>query len=117
MGWVFFRSDCFNERLSWRGIVLGPSSLECRISRHLFHQMHPRGLELLANQAQVQQKDPEVVLGALGIELPLAAAGGPAAERFGGHRKTELDVGFDLAGMKCAFEPAKLDRASIPDVM
>ncbi|SOB57403.1 protein of unknown function [Pseudodesulfovibrio profundus] len=75
------------------------------------------GLELVADQAEVEQEDPEVVLGALGIEIPLAAGGGPAIERLGGDREAELQVGLDPPRVEGRLEPAELHRAPVPDVV
>lgn len=58
----------------------GVSVLEGCIAGHVGHQMFAGGLELVADQAEVEQEDPEVVLGALWVEVPLAAGGGPAVE-------------------------------------
>ena len=45
----------------------GASILEGSIAEHVGHQMFAGGLELVADQAEVEQEDPEVILGALGI--------------------------------------------------
>jgi len=79
--------------------------------------MLARGLELVAYQAQVQQKDSEIILGAGGIELALAAGCAPAVQRLGGNGKHELDSGFDLAGVQSGLEPAELHSPAIPDVV
>ncbi len=41
----------------------GPSILEGGITGHVGHQMLAGGLELIADQAEMEQEDPEVVLG------------------------------------------------------
>lgn len=48
----------------------GPSVLEGCVAGHVSHQMFTGGLELVADQAEVEQEDPEVVLGALGGRNP-----------------------------------------------
>ena len=65
----------------------------------------------------MEQEDPEVILGALWIEVPLAAGCGPAVERLGGDAQAELQVGFDLSGVDRGLEPAEFNRAAIPDVV
>ena len=65
----------------------------------------------------MKQKDAEVVLGALGIEVPLAAGCGSTVEGLGGDAQAELQVGFDLSGMQGRLEPAELHRAPVPDVV
>ena len=65
----------------------------------------------------MEQKDPEVILGALWIEVPLAAGCGSAVERLGSDTQTELQVGFDLSSMQGCLEPSELHRAPIPDVV
>lgn len=75
------------------------------------------GLELVADQAEVEQEDPEVVLGALGIEIPLAAGGCPTVERLGGDGEAELQVGLDPPRVEGRLEPAELHRAPVPDVV
>ena len=65
----------------------------------------------------MEQKDPEVILGALRIEVPLAAGCGSAVERLGGDTQAELQVGFDLSGMQGRLKPAELHRAPVPDVV
>ena len=47
----------------------GSSVLESGIAGHVGHQMLAGGLELVADQAEMEQKDAEVILGALGIEV------------------------------------------------
>ena len=95
----------------------GPSVLEGGVAGHVGHQMLAGGLELVADQAKVEQEDPEVVLGALGVEVPLAAGGGPAIERLGGDREAELQVGLDSPRVEGRLEPAELHRAPVPDVV
>ena len=65
----------------------------------------------------MEQEDPEVILGALRIEVPLAAGCGSAVERLGGDAQAELQVGFDFSGMQGRLEPAELHRAPVPDVV
>src|SRR5690606_18543743 len=67
-------SGCFVRKDVLR---FGASVLEGCVAGHVGHQMLAGGLELVADQAEVEQEDPEVVLGALGIEIPLAAGGCP----------------------------------------
>ena len=107
-GGCFVRKDLLRFR---------PSVLEGGVAGHVGHQMLAGGLELVADQAEVEQEDPEVVLGALGIEVPLAAGCSSAVERLGGDAQTELQVGFDLSGMQGRLEPAELHRAPVPDVV
>lgn len=95
----------------------GPSVLEGCVAGHVGHQMLAGGLELVADQAEVEQEDPEVVLGALRIEVPLAAGGGPAVERLGGDGEAELQVGLDPSRVEGRLEPAELHRAPVPDVV
>ncbi len=80
----------------------GPSVLESGVAGHVGHQMLAGGFELIADQPEVEQEDPEVVLGALGVEVPLAAGGGPAIERLGGDREAELQVGLDPPAWRVA---------------
>ena len=68
--------------------------------------MLARGLELVPDQSEVEQEDPEVVAGALAIEAALAAGRGAAVERLGGHGQHQLDVGLDLAVVERGFAPA-----------
>lgn len=75
------------------------------------------GLELVVAQADVEQEDPEVVLGALGIEVPLAAGGSPSIELLGGDGEAELQVGLDTPRVEGCLEPAELHRAPVPDVV
>ncbi|TCN83986.1 hypothetical protein EDC91_11379 [Shewanella fodinae] len=93
------------------------SVLEGGVTWHVGHQMLAGSLELVADQAEVEQEDPEVVFGALGIEIPLAAGGGPSIERLGGDRKAELQVGLDPPRVEGRLEPAELYRAPVPDVV
>ncbi|SUO91897.1 Uncharacterised protein [Suttonella indologenes] len=95
----------------------GPSVLEGGVAGHVGHQMFTGGLELVADQAEVEQEDPEVVLGALGVEIPLATGSGPAVERLGGDGEAELQVGLDPSRVEGRLEPAELHRAPIPDVV
>lgn len=95
----------------------GPSVLEGGVARHVGYQMLAGGLELVADQAEMEQEDPEVVLGALGIEVPLAAGSGPAVERLGGDGEAELQVGLDPPRVEGRLEPAELHRAPVPDVV
>jgi hypothetical protein len=76
-----------------------------------------RGLELVADESQVEQKDPEVVAGALRIEPALAAGSGSPVQGFGGHGQDQLDIGSHLTGVQRALEVAELDRAPVPDVV
>lgn len=75
------------------------------------------GLELVADESQVEQEDPEVVPGALRVKGPLAARCGPAVQRLGRHGQDQLDIGFHLSRMERPLEPAELDRAPVPDVV
>ncbi len=90
---------------------------ERRVSRQRGQQVLARRFELLADQSQVEQEDPEVVAGALGIEAAFAAGGGASVERLSRHSQHQLNVGSDLAGVERRFKPAKLDRALVPDVV
>lgn len=78
--------------------------------------MFARRLELVADEPQVEQKDAEVVPGALRVEAPLAAGGGPAVQGLGGHGQDQLDVGSDLACVERPFEPAELHGAPVPEL-
>lgn len=79
--------------------------------------MLARCLELVADEPQVEQEDPEVVSGTLRVEGPLAARCRPAVQRLGRHGEDQLDVSFYLARVERPFEPAELDRAPVPDVV
>lgn len=107
-------SGCFVRKDVLR---FGASVLEGCVAGHVGHQMLAGGLELVADQAEVEQEDPEVVLGALGIEIPLAAGGCPTVERLGGDGEAELQVGLDPSRMEGRLEPAELHRAPVPDVV
>jgi len=75
------------------------------------------GLELLADQAQAEEEDPEVVLGRLCVKVPLAAGRRAGIEGLGGEGQAKLDVGLDLAGVEGGFEESEFDRAAVPYVM
>lgn len=77
----------------------------------------PGGLELVADQAQAQQEDPEVVAGRGRVVGAPLAAGGPGVAGLGGERQDELDVGLDLPGMQGAVEVAELDGVPELDVV
>ena len=79
--------------------------------------MLARCLELVSDEPQVEQEDPEVVPGALRVEGPLAARCRPAVQRLGRHGQDQLDVGFHLPRVERPFEPTELDRAPVPDVV
>ena len=95
----------------------GASVLEGGVAGHVGHQMFAGGLELVADQAEVEQENPEVVLGALGIKVPLAAGGCPTVERLGGDGEAELQVRLDPSRVEGRLEPAELHRAPVPDVV
>lgn len=107
-GFGFIREDVLR---------FGPSVLEGGVAGHVGHQMLAGGLELVADQAKVEQEDPEVVLGALGIEIPLSAGGGSSIERLGSNGEAELQVGLDPPRVEGRLEPAELHRAPVPDVV
>ena len=75
------------------------------------------GFKLVADQAQSQQKHPEVVFGAGGVEVALAAGGGAGVEGLGPEGEAKLDVGLDLAGVQGGLEPSELQGASKPHIM
>jgi hypothetical protein len=75
------------------------------------------GLELVADPAELQEEDPEVVLGGRGVEVAALAAAGLRADRLGAEREGDLDVGLDLPGVQLPLEPALLDRAAEPHVV
>ena len=80
-------------------------------------EVQPRRLELVADQAELQEEDPEVVLGGGGVEVAPPAAAGAGVDRLGAQGQRELDVGLHLAGVQGALEPAVLDRPPEPDVV
>lgn len=71
------------------------------------------GLELVADQAQVDQEDWKVEFRALRIELSFAAGRSSAVQGFGADREDELDCGFDFACVEGSLEQAELDGASV----
>jgi len=76
-----------------------------------------RCLELVADESQVEQEDPEVVAGALRIEPAHAAGSGPPVQGFGGNGQDQLNIGPHLTGVERSLEPAELDGSPIPDVV
>jgi len=79
--------------------------------------MFARRLELVADESEVQEENPEVVSGALRIEAAFAAGSGPTVQGLGGYGQDQLDVGSDLARVERPFEPAELNGAPVPDVV
>src|SRR5690606_29403706 len=89
----------------------GGGALEAR------HQVQARRLELVADQAELQEEDSEVVLGGRGVEVAALAAARAGVDGLGAQGQGELDVGLDLAGVQGRLEPAVLDRPAEPDVV
>ena len=79
--------------------------------------MFARRLELVADEPQVQEENPEVVSGALRVEAAFLAGSGPTVQGFGGYGQDQLNVGSDLTRVECPFEPAELHGAPVPDVV
>src|SRR5690554_7202472 len=75
------------------------------------------GAQLVADEGELQEEDPEVVLGGGGVEVAALAAARAGVDRLGAQGQGELDVGLHLAGVQGALEPAVLDRPPEPDVV
>ncbi len=86
--------------------------LECSVARHSGKQMLARGLELIAIEAQVDEKDPQIVFRRCRIECALAAGRAPAIEGLGADSQDELDCSFDLASVQRRLEKPELDSPS-----
>lgn len=61
----------------------------------------------------MEEKDAEVILGSLRVEVALSAGGSPAVESLNADGKNELDSGFHLASVECSLEQAELDSSSV----
>jgi len=79
--------------------------------------MFARRLELVADEPEVQEENPEVVPGALRVEAAFAAGSGPTVQGLGGYGQDQLDVGSNLACVERPFEPAELHGAPVPDIV
>ena len=80
--------------------------------------MHPGVLELRPDEAEAEEENPEVVLGACRIVGALFFGGGAGRGLgFRRNRETEDDVRLDLSGVGRAVEEAELDRSHPPHVV
>jgi hypothetical protein len=91
--------------------------VERRSPRKRREQVLARGLELIADESQVEQKNPEVVASALRIEPALAARCRAPVQGFGGHGQNQLDIGPHLTGVKRSLEPSELNVPPVPHVV
>ena len=80
--------------------------------------MHSGVLEFGSDHSKAEEENPKVVPRAFGVVRPLGfGARALGVEGFGGNRKAKLNVGFDLARVRCAVEKAELNRSGSPNVV
>ena len=67
---------------------------------------------------KAEEENPKVVLGACLVIRPFSfGAGTLGIESFCGNRKAKVDVGLDLASVRCAVEKAELNRSRSPNIV
>lgn len=75
------------------------------------------GFELVANQAEVEEEDPEIVLGGRRVKRFALAGSLFDAQGFCAKGQDQLDVSLDLARVKRCLKKPELDRAAVPNVV
>ena len=92
--------------------------LPCRTSRHPLHQVHAGVFEFPPDEAEAEEENPEVVLGACRVVGALVFGGGAGRGLgFRRNREAKLNVRLDLACVGRAVEKPEFNRAHPPHVV
>lgn len=85
---------------------------------HPLHEVHPGVLEFRTDEAEAEEENPEVVLGACRVVRALVFGGGAGRGLgFRRNREAKLNVGLDLSGVGRAVEKPEFDRARPPHIV